>query len=358
MNNLHTEWMPAKGGQAKRVLQDLQIIRELGYKPFLACKEESYIYKEAIQKDFDVFPVEFDQIFRPSVYTNLATIIRRHKINIIHTHSSKDSYPATYIGKLLGCKIVRSRHIDLNNKPGHIYRMADAIVTTGENIRKKMIQYGIQEKKIFSIPTYPDINVFHPSQKYREKFRKELEISSSQLVIGTLTGTIYRKRPLLLIEIIKELVQKYPNILLLIAGESKQKGLKDIEHSISKLKLEENVRFIGYVTPELFLNAIDLYACPSAKEGLPQALMQAMATGKPCVSTDVGSVFELNLNNNLLIVEKDDKRMFVQALESLIQSEESRARLGMMNFELIKNNFSYDVMKENTRLVYEKVLSQ
>ena len=355
MRILHTEWIRPKGGQSLRVLEDLKIVRELGHTPLLACRPESWLYEEAPKRGFTTFAVPFGHLADPKPYLAMLRLIRKQQVDIVHTHSSKDSYPATYAAKLLGKKVVRSRHVELTKAPGHLFRLADAVVATGERVRDALIAAGLEPKKVVSIPTYPDPELFAPSTTLRREFRQKHGIGEESLVVGTMAGAGQRKRGWALPKMMVPILEARPDATLLIAGDARGDMAENLRKKIAELGLEKRVRFVGYVRPEAFLNAIDVYACPSEQEGLPQALMQAMMLGKACVSTDVGSIPELNAEENLLLSPRDDLEKFARHLESVVLDDALRKKLGEKNRRLALERFHYGVMKQKTDELYRRL---
>ena len=354
MKILHTEWMGVQGGQAIRVIEDLKLIREMGFTPFLAAKPDKWLYEQAEKEGITVFPTDFSHIADLSSAYRLYKIIKEHQIDIVHTHSSKDSYVATLAAKMAGAKVVRSRHIELTKKAGIIYKIADAIMTTGEKVKDELVASGADENKIISIPTYPDEKKFQPSNQIRKELQEKYQ-TEKMLVIGTMTGLHVRKRPLSLLPLMKDIVLKNPNVKLLIAGQSFDDQMEKLNQKIKKYNLEKHVEFVGYVYPEEFLNSIDIYVCPSEKEGVPQALMQAMMMGKAAVSTDVGSIVDLNIDDNLLIVQKDDMQELKRALLDIVEDDDLRKRLAVKNAKVMHEYCSRSVMKEKMKTVYESL---
>ena len=353
MRILHTEWMGVKGGQAMRVLEDLRLARELGHTPLLAAKEENWLFKKARNEGFETIPLRFGHLADPKPYLAMFNLLREQRIDIVHTHSSKDSYPATYAAKVLGKKVVRSRHMALTKRPGHLFRLADAVVTTGEKIRQELIDYGLDPSGVFSIPTYPDARRFVPDRVRAEAFRRNLGIEEGQIVIGTLGGTGEMKRARALVDMMQRFLS--PPAVLLIAGPQPLDSRDKLEERIQKARLQDRVRILGYIDPLPFLDGIDIYACPSESEGLPQALMQAMMMGKACVSTRVGSIAELDAQGNLLLSPPEDLELFAKHLESLVHSPGRMRDLGRLNRDLALKYFNRDVMKERTRILYDSL---
>ncbi len=354
MRILHTEWMGIKGGQAIRVLEDLRIARELGHTPMLAAKEENWLFQKAREEGFETFPLRFGHLANPKPYLAMLKLLRRERIDIVHTHSSKDSYPATYAAKLLGIKVVRSRHMALTKRPGHLFRLADTVVTTGEIIRQELIGFGLASEKVYSIPSYPDARRFKPDRRRAKVFRRDLGIEENQIVIGTLGGTGTLKRAWVLVEMMRRFTSL--PVILLIAGPQPFDSRNRLKKQIQNARVEDKVHLLGYIDPEPFLDGIDLYACPSESEGLPQALMQAMMMGKACVSTRVGSIEELNVQNNLLLSPPEDLELFTRHLESLLHDPECRRKLGQRNRTLALQRFNRGVMKRRTEELYQSLL--
>ena len=343
MKILHTEWMRSQGGEAKRVLQELLAIKSFGWEPLLGASKNSWIAQAAKKKGIEVFPMEFRGALDILSTLHLIRLIKERHIDVIHSHSSKDSYPAAYAAKLAGIKLVRTRHMDLTKKPGILYHLPDAIITTGSKIKKELQTYGIT-KPIYSLPSYPDAKVFYPDLSLRQEFRQTYGLRG--VVVGALTGLKRDKRPHLLIETIK-----HSDATLLIAGVSNDEEY--FAHISELIKGHENIRFIGYVDPQAFLNAIDIYACPSKKEGVPQSIMQAMLCAKPVVSMDVGSIADLNIQDNILLAK--NPKEFFEKLTLLIQDQSLRQELGKRNYAIARTHFTYEIFKKRLKDVYESL---
>jgi len=219
-------------------------------------------------------------------------------------------------------------------------------MTTGEKVKQELVASGVDENKVISIPTYPDEKKFQPSEQTRKELQEKYQIEKMS-VIGMMTGLYVRKRPLSLLPIMKEVVFRNPQTKLLIAGQSFDKQMAKLKQEIKKYNLEKHVIFVGYVRPEEFLNVIDIYVCPSSKEGIPQALMQAMMLGKAALSTEVGSIVDLNIDDNLILVQKDDMQGLKEALLRIVEDESLRKRLAAKNAKLMYTYCSRTVMKNS-----------
>lgn len=345
---LHTEWMEAKGGQTKRVLMDLINIREMGFVPILATKKNTFLYNKALEEGIKTYAVEFKHLADIRSLFKLLDIIRHESVDIVNTHSSKDSYVATFAAKFFRKKVVRSRHMPLTKKAGFLYKLADKLLVTGELLKKEFVNEGYDARKIVSIPSYPDSKIFNTKIFNTEK--------NENIVIGSMSGAIEGKRAYLVIELVKKLIERYPYIQYKIAGGGTKAEVETLVKAINEFELKDTVEYIGYVEdPVEFLSSLDIYICPSKSEGLPQALMQAMMMGVASISTDVGSISELNVNDNLILVDKDDVPQMNNELEILISDSEKREVLAQKNKEIMLKYFTNEVAKERLYKLYSEL---
>src|SRR5690606_15043714 len=111
--------------------------------------------------------------------------------------------------------------------------------------------------------------------------------------------------------------------------------------------LQDRVQFLGQRqdVPEL-LHAADAIVLSSRTEGLPNALMEAMATGLPVAATDVGGVRELVTEDQTgFLAASGDARGLAQAMSKLMRlSEQERAEMGRQAQRHIRENFELEIV--------------
>ena len=358
MRILHTESMGVEGGQTRRVVDELLIIKERGHQGWLVCRPNTWLYDYATKKGVDVLSAP---LLNPLDMVSVGILLKyilKYKIDIIHSHDSKDGYPALYAAKISGKKYIRARHNDLTKEPGVIYNLSDMIITTGNKIKKELVREGVDESKIISIPSYPDEKIFRPLSEIRDIEKARYGVKG-KTVIATMSGFNERKRPHLILTALAKLSQKYPDIVYLVAGpDNNDKYMGEFRYLSNRYGLEDIVKYVGFVKPEKFLNIVDIYLCASRKEGIPQSVMQAMMMGCAVLSTNVGSVSDLNVRNNLIIVENDDnvENSLKAMLEILLSDPEHMRQLGRKNRELAMKFFNRKVMGDLLIQSYQKVL--
>jgi len=354
---LHTEWSEGWGGQEIRIINEMKMIRSEGVEVYLACRENSMIKDEAIANKIKVFVLPFRGNVDLITLLKLKKIIKNYSINIVNTHSGKDTWVGGFAAKLAGVKFIRTRHLSNKINPSRlnfINELADYVFTTGEKVRDDMIKYNrINENNIISIPTGIDDSIFNPVSYNRAECRRELKIKDSETAIGILAVLRKFKRHDLFLKMAKSLIKKFPNkgLVFFIAGNGPQK--ENIEKIINELNLTKHVKMIGHVyNAPKFLCAIDILVLSSdSKEGVPQSVMQGLFMNKQVVSSDTGSIRDLFHNNNFQLVQKGDEATLIDGVSMLLNNfDEVSTRKHMIR------NFSSKVMVKKIMTSYKEIL--
>jgi len=155
-----------------------------------------------------------------------------------------------------------------------------------------------------------------------------------------------------------EAMTRLPNLMLLIVGDGPQRAA--LEEQVDALGLRERVRFAGNqadVVP--WLQALDVFVLPSyANEGVPQALVQAMLVGLPCITTTAGSIAELATHEaTALVVPVQDAPALAAAIERLVSDAPLAARLGAAARAHCAAQFSYTGMLDRMEAVYRALIA-
>ncbi|HRE18624.1 MAG TPA: glycosyltransferase, partial [Rhodocyclaceae bacterium] len=197
-------------------------------------------------------------------------------------------------------------------------RSTQHIVTTGEALRLQMLKdLPLMPERVTSVPTGVDTALFHPvSAENKAALRARLDLPAGPLV-GIVATLRSWKGHRYLIEAFARFAPA--DASLLIVGDGPQREALGI--LAGELDIASRVLFTGNREDvEACLPAFDLFCLPSyANEGVPQALMQAMATGLPCITTPVGAILELATpEETALVVPPEDVPALGAALQRLL----------------------------------------
>jgi glycosyltransferase involved in cell wall biosynthesis len=347
---LHTESSLGWGGQEIRVLTEARGVARRGHDVAIAAPGESRILQEAPAYGVEAIALP---IARKSIggLLAMAGLLRDRHFDVINTHSSTDSWLAAVATCFLrhAPPIVRTRHISApvprNFATRWLYRTATRrIVTTGERLRLQVIEEtGVRPGAILSIPTGIDLDRFRPCPA--PEARAALGLPAQGPLIGIVATLRSWKGHRFLLEAFAGLPDR--NARLVVVGDGPQRGA--LEALAKALAIADRVRFPGNqadVVP--WLCAFDVFCLPStANEGVPQALMQAMACGIPVVTTPVGSIAEIVQDGMTgLLVAPGDAAALRGAIEKVLGDGGLRARLGAQAREAALQRFGEDRMVE------------
>lgn len=332
MRVVHTEASCGWGGQEIRILTEALGMMGRGHTVTLLCPPQARIYREAQRRGV---PVQALPIGRKNIAGLLA--IRRwlqeNPADVINTHSSTDTWLVALASATLGKAppLVRTRHISApipDNAPTRwLYgRASRHVVTTGEKLRQQLINDNrLPATRVTSVPTGIDTGRFGPGDKAAA--RRALGLDEAAPCIGIVATLRSWKGHHHLLEAFAALDR--PTWRLLIVGDGPRREY--LQEMLTRLGLEDRVRMVGHQdNAELWLKSLDVFCLPSyANEGVPQAVLQAMLTGLPVVTTPVGSIAEVVTDGVTgLIVPPEQPQALTAALRRLIDEPALAAALG------------------------------
>jgi glycosyltransferase involved in cell wall biosynthesis len=210
-------------------------------------------------------------------------------------------------------------------------KFSDAIIAISPAIRADLLNtYRIgRPGQYHVVPLGFDLAAFAAvDTAARKRARAELQIASDAPVLATVGRLTAIKNYSLLLDAAHLVASGRPNLVVLLAGDGELRA--DLEAQAARLGITANVRFLGWRRdlPTIYA-ATDVFALTSRNEGTPVALIEAMATGVPGVSTDVGGVGDVIANPSMGIkVPLDDPRALATAVERLLGDTEQRRRMG------------------------------
>ncbi|MFZ3321580.1 MAG: glycosyltransferase family 4 protein [Usitatibacter sp.] len=355
---LHTESSLGWGGQEIRVLTEAAGVARLGHEVLLAAPAQSRIFAEAARYGVKARAVPISRKGARGVLA-LRQLLARHAFDVINTHSSTDTWLAALARATLASAppIVRTRHISAplprNRATRWLYASATArIVTTGEKLRKQVIaETGVEAPRVVSIPTGIDLGRFQPGD--RNAARAASGLPREVPIVGIVATLRSWKGHRYLFGAFAAM--KRAEALLVVVGEGPQR--ESLEAYARELGIASQVRFAGNqadVAP--WMQSFDVFCLPSyANEGVPQALMQAMACGLPVVTTPVGSIEEIvEAGVTGMIVPPRDAGRLRGEIETLLDDDAKRASLGERASAAARERFGESLMVERMLRVFSE----
>jgi glycosyltransferase EpsD len=302
------------------------------------------------------------------VYRQIKELINNHDYSLIHCHTAIGGVIARLAAKKkrkTGTRVIYSAHGFHFYKGSplkywllyypverRLSRYTDALITLNNedfllamrNMRAKKTYYmpgvGIETKK------------FSQTDADRDSKRRELSIPADATVIISIGELSKRKNHRAALKALGKI--KSDNWYYIICG------IGDLNEYLvklcQKLGIDKRVLFLGYRTDTAeLLHIADIFLFPSLQEGLPVALMEAMAAGLPCVASRIrGNVDLLEADKGGFLCGAKDIDEYSRALDELLKNSELRKDLGEYNKNAVQS-FDLATVMEKTKEIYSTV---
>lgn len=360
MKILHTEASPGWGGQEIRVLDESHGFIERGHRVWLAARSDAQIVPAAKKRGIEVFDLPFQRVGYASIKA-MADLLRQLEPDVVVTHSRNDTWVAT-LGILFGrssAKLIRMRHVSIPVKAGvrnrWLYgRRAARVVTTGEAIRTHLIEtLKLDPSHVISIPTGTDLSRYAPGDKAAA--RAKLKLPAEKPLIGMVATLRSWKGHRFLIDAMKD--NRLDGAIAVLVGDGPQD--ENLAKQVAERGLQDRIVFAGRRDDvQDWLRAFDVFALPSTgNEGIPQALMQAMATALPVVTTPVGAIPELVTDRETgLLVQPENPEALAGGIAALLADRALAKKLGDAGRLIVERKHTKEAMLDAMEAVFKKAI--
>jgi glycosyltransferase involved in cell wall biosynthesis len=345
---------------------------------------------EFIVKNLDLHPVYMPEMYRElnpfrdyKSYYKLRKIIDEFKPDIVHTHAAK----AGAVGRLAA--IHSGVPVILHTFHGHVFhsyfgsvktrmfleierylaKRTTKIIALSELQRDELVnEFKIAPKDKFAIvPLGFDLSRFETDKENKRKsFRAKYNIAHDEIAIGIVGRLVPIKNHELFLNAIHLVAQRTQRkIRVFIIGDGEQRA--NIEAMATKLGLKFDntnptapnlLTFTSWIKEIDVSNAgMDIIALTSKNEGTPVSLIEAQASGKPIVSTTVGGIENIVLENvTALLSPKYDAEAFAKNLLKLIEDDVYRLKMAQDGSDFVRQKFSYHRLCSDMSNLYNSLL--
>ncbi len=329
-------------------------------------------------------PIEAGPLYGLTYVLSVARFLVRHRRewDVVHiTHMYLDAVAAILARRRHGLPIVvrpacaghygdlarlaRFRAWPLYPGPGKVglrvlirtIARADAFVANSRELCEELLAAGVRAGKIARIPNGVDLARFSPDPDARSvEARRRLGLPEGPLVV--FAGRLDPQKGLhTLVEAMRSPTLAAAGARLLLLGDGPQRA--ELAQALHRDGLSDRALFRGVVEDVApYLRASDLFAFPTLGEGMPNALLEAMATGLPCVASDIGGCRDVVTNGETgLLVPAGDATAFRAALETVVQSAALRERLGAAARQDAVSRFGLERMVDRYETCYRAALA-
>jgi len=363
------------GGTGIQVIRLMQHIDPERFDIYIICPPEGELVKQYKKYAKRVYELSGRKFFSLSAIRQVASIIERENIDIVHSklftsdfcaaiaaRSKKRIFVSTIVG--FNFLYMRGDAFEKTKKwlESYFYRIiylfADKVIAVSQAVKDDLVGRAgvrIDPKKIEVIYCgVPDV----PYPKSLE-VRNEYHINADDRVVSCAGSLFYGKGQMFLLRSAPCVLKKFPKVKFFLVGDGPERSTLEKEAQI--LGIRGNVVFTGNLPEEkknevLYLS--EIVVLPSISEGCPQVILEAMSMAKPVVATDVGGIPELveDGRNGILVGPKDPAALS-RALLTLLSDVEIRKSMGEAGRSSYEADFSVEKMARLTFHTYTTLMN-
>jgi glycosyltransferase involved in cell wall biosynthesis len=395
------------GGPAKHVVWLTRGLRKTGWETLLVAGtvpqgEDDMSYFAAEQGVSPLFLQEMSREISPKdavTIWKLFKLFRRERPDIVHTHTAKAGTvgrlagllyrwltPSVLLGQPRKCKFIHTYH-------GHIFHSyygplktqvfvliekllaalaTDRIVVISEQQRREINgDFGVGRANQFVvIPLGLDLETFAGWRNHGQSFRDELGIKPDEILVGIVGRLTEIKNHELFLKLAAEFKSSNgQSVRFVVVGDGALRN--QLQQRARELGVANDVIFVGSRRDlEEVYPALDIVALTSRNEGTPLTLIEAMANGRPVISTAVGGVVDLlgeatavQPGSGFMVCERGisisshDSRDFVSGLDHLVANRGLRREIGERGLQFVERQYSKDRLLDDIEALYVNLLT-
>jgi len=303
-------------------------------------------------------------------FWDLFRIIKAHKPDLVHTHTSKAGILGRMAAALAGVPLI------VHTPHGHVFfghfspalsrvflwverlfgALTDRIIVLTDAEGNDYTDRKVYDAaKLARVHSGVDIEKFESSTVGVIEKKRALGLAPNRVVVGFVGWLLPIKGPLYLLKAMQEVWQDYEDIDLVFIG----KGELDVDLRAAALKAGANgrVHFLGWRNDiEEIMPLFDIFVLPSLNEGMGRVLVEAMAAGRPIVASDTGGIPDLVQHNyNGLLVPPGDHIALAAGIRQLMVNPHKAELMGQRGREMC-DRFSLEAMIAKFDTLYRELL--
>ena len=339
---------------SKLLLPLIDCLREEGYQVSAACSDGPYA-RSLQAKGYTIHTLPLARTIAPwstvrSIW-KLYRLMTRERFDIVHVHTPVAAAVGRIAARLAGVPMViytahgfyfhdrmapmaRRLTIWVEKLLGHT---TDLLITQSQEDAVAAVREKIRPAdRVGWIGNGVDIQRFKPVESSLAA-RRSFGLSEDDAIVGFVGRLVAEKGILDLLDALSVASETIPNLVLLVAGDSTTAGDRDrdtqmrVQTYVNRENLRFRTVFTGFIDDiERMMQALDVFVLPSYREGMPRSIIEAMASGKPVVATDIrGCREEVVQGETGLLVPVADVGALAQALVHVLSQPRMARDMGV-----------------------------
>ncbi|MBI5236575.1 MAG: glycosyltransferase [Deltaproteobacteria bacterium] len=297
----------------------------------------------------------------PRCFKLIHSILKRGTFDLVHTHGYFADIVGIPTAKKLSLPVISTCHgfiqqggkLKLYNRLDLIaLRLANKVIAVSEALKQELVAGGIKERRIVVIPNAVMAgSQRRPSKEENALKRRSIACTDDAFIAGYAGRLSKEKGVAYLIEAASMVIASGADIRLVIIGDGPEKD--DLTRLAASKGIADRVTLTGFQSDvESWLACMDAFVLPSLTEGTPLALLEAMASGLPCVASAVGGVPQVVANwKDGVLVSPGKPEEIADALDKIYKNPSAREALSIGAMSTI--NARYNIKDWTKRIEAE-----
>jgi glycosyltransferase involved in cell wall biosynthesis len=294
----------------------------------------------------------------------LARLLKSQRVDLVHAHHTPALVDSALATKLAGVPLIATDHCKLYPTSTRwrvlenvASRFADTVVAVSEHSKADLIRYqGLNPGSLEVI--YNGLDLQTPNGLNASELRAQLGLRPDDVIIGTAARLESQKGLELLISAAKLVVAKAPKTRFVIVGGGTEEP--KLRQMVRDMSLDDHVIITGFrIDAVMIMSLMDCFVQTSHWEGMPMALLEAMALAKPVVATAVGGVPEVVVDGQTgLLLHNRDAGQLAEALLTIRGRPEMASGMGAAGRERYQQLFTSRAMIAQYERLYGAILKR
>jgi len=315
-------------------------------------------------KVFYLSNIELINAFRLSILFKLVRILRDHRIDLLHCHVHKPTIYGVMAAKLAGTPVVLSHVHGLGRSSSFrrkltnylVSRKCSRIISVADGVKEDVLRnnWRMPPDKVTVLENSVDYERFANVSVTSADARKMLGLSPKAFVFATVGRLAPTKGLRFLIEAFARVKQEVPSAELVLLGNGPSR--EELARQASKTSCPDSIHFLGHrENIEQLYRAMDVFVLSSVAEGMPRAILEAMAAGVPCIATAVGGIPEILPSKDLgrLVPARDATSLATGMTDLALMPAEEREQIALRANDRVRRFYSHQVVRQKLAHLYE-----
>ncbi len=301
--------------------------------------------------------------YDPRVIGKVCRLLRERRVDLLHLHLPYTGVVGRIAARLEGVpKVVYTEH-NLQERYHPLTRVAnqltmgltDVTIAVSAEVRASLARSPLARSvHVRTVLNGVDVDDLHRAASMGPDARDELGIARDRLVVGVVNVFRPQKRLDLWLQAARLISAAEPRAAFVVVGDGPSRG--ELQSLAGRLGVQVVFTGLRHDAPRL-IRAFDVFMLSSVFEGLPVALLEAMALGRPVVATQVGGVPSLVAEGRHgFLVPPGDPTALAEGVSALLGDPSLRRRMGEASRQHVEDHFSIRRMVRETEQIYDELL--